>query len=175
MNQNTQKQDLVFTRVFDIPVELVWKGWTDPELVMLWWGPANFISPLCEIDFREGGQYLFCMRAPKEYGGQDYYSTGVYTKIVPMERLEFTQNLSDKDGNVIDPAQVGMPRDFPKDIKFVIEFKAQGDQTELTITEYDWTIGQMSENSVIGMNQSLDKFAASIGSLHRKRTEKFKP
>jgi uncharacterized protein YndB with AHSA1/START domain len=167
MNPSTKKQDIVITRVFDIPVELVWKGWTDPNLVTLWWGPANFTSPQCEIDFREGGKYLFCMRAPKEFGGQDYYSAGTYTKIVPMERLEFTQILSDKDGNIIDPAQVGMPPDFPKEVKFLIEFKAQGDQTELTITEYDWTIGQMSENAVKGMNQSLDKFAASIGSLPR--------
>jgi uncharacterized protein YndB with AHSA1/START domain len=165
LNQSPNKQDLVITRVFDIPVELVWKAWTDPKLVMQWWGPANYISPLCEIDFREGGQYLFCMRAPKEQGGQDYYSAGVYEKIVPMERLEFTQTLADKDGNTVDPIDVGMPPDFPKEVKFVIEFNAQGDRTELTITEYDWTFGQMSKYAVIGMNQSLDKLAASIGSL----------
>jgi uncharacterized protein YndB with AHSA1/START domain len=165
LNQSPNKQDLVITRVFDIPVELVWKAWTDPKLVMQWWGPANYISPLCEIDFREGGQYLFCMRAPKEQGGQDYFSTGVYEKIVPMERLEFTQSLADKDGNKMDPVQVGMPPDFPKEIKFVIEFNSQGDRTELTITEYDWTFGQMSEYAVMGMNQSLDKLAANIGSL----------
>jgi hypothetical protein len=38
------------------------------------------------------------MRAPQNQGGQDYYSTGFYKKIVAMERLEFTQFLSDKDG-----------------------------------------------------------------------------
>jgi uncharacterized protein YndB with AHSA1/START domain len=167
LNLNTNKQDLVITRVFDIPVELVWNAWTDPKLVILWWGPKDYTSPKCEIDFREGGRYLFCMRAPKEQGGLDYYSTGVYEKIMPMERLEFTQSLADKDGNVIEPAQVGMPPDFPKEIKFVIEFKAQDDQTKLTITEYDWTLGQMSEYAVMGMNQSLDKLAASIGPLHR--------
>jgi uncharacterized protein YndB with AHSA1/START domain len=168
MNPNLNKQDLVITRVLDIPGEWVWKGWTDPKLVPLWWGPADYTSPRCEIDLREGGKYLFCMRAPKEQGGQDYYSTGVYTKIVPNERLEFTQNLSDADGNPVDPTEVGMPPDFPKEVRFVIEFKAQGnDRTELTITEHDWTLGQMSEYAVIGMNQSLDKFAASIGPLHR--------
>jgi uncharacterized protein YndB with AHSA1/START domain len=52
LNQSTNKQDLVITRVFDIPVELVWKAWTDPKLVMLWWGPTDYISPRCEIDFR---------------------------------------------------------------------------------------------------------------------------
>jgi uncharacterized protein YndB with AHSA1/START domain len=165
LNQSPNKQDLVITRVFDIPVELVWKAWTDPKLVIQWWGPADYISPQCDIDFREGGQYLFCMRAPKEQGGQDYYSAGVYEKIVPMERLEFTQTLADKDGNTVDPIDVGMPPDFPKEVKFVIEFNAQGDRTELTITEYDWTFGQMSKYAVIGMNQSLDKLAARIGSL----------
>jgi uncharacterized protein YndB with AHSA1/START domain len=165
LNQSPNKQDLVITRVFDIPVELVWKAWTDPKRVIQWWGPADYISPQCEIDFREGGQYLFCMRAPKEQGGQDYYSAGVYEKIVPMERLEFTQTLADKDGNTVDPIDVGMPPDFPKEVKFVIEFNAQGDRTELPITEYDWTFGQMSKYAVIGMNQSLDKLAASIGSL----------
>ncbi len=164
MNQSTNKQDLVITRVFNIPIDLVWKAWTDPKLVMLWWGPTDYTSPRCEIDFREGGQYLFCMRAPQEQGGQDLYSTGVYKKIVPMERLEFTQSMADKDGNKIDPAQAGVP-DYPKEIEFVIEFKSKGGQTELTITEYGWTLGQMAEFAVIGMNQSLDKLASGIGSL----------
>jgi uncharacterized protein YndB with AHSA1/START domain len=160
--ENTNEQDIVVTRVFDAPVELVWKAWTDPKLVMLWWGPTDYTSPMCRIDFREGGQYLFCMRAPKNQGGQDYYSTGFYNKIVPMERLEFTQSLADKDGNIIDPIQVGMPPDFPKVVNFVIDFKANDDKTEITITESNWTLGQMYEYAVIGMNQSLDKLAKSI-------------
>lgn len=166
MSQNTNKQDLVITRVFDIPVEWVWKGWTDPKLVPLWWGPAHYTSPRCEIDLRVGGKYIFSMQEPLEQGGKIFYNTGVYSKIVPEERLEFTQSLSDADGNPIDPADVGMPPDFPKEVKFVMEFKALSDaKTELTITEYDWTLGQMSKYAVIGMNQSLDKFAASVGQL----------
>ncbi|TJY44081.1 SRPBCC domain-containing protein [Cohnella pontilimi] len=163
MNPNANKQDLVITRVFDIPVEMVWQGWTNPKLVTLWWGPANYTSPRCEIDLREGGRYLFCMRAPEEQGGQDFFSTGVYTKIVPLERLEFTQRLSDKDGNPIHPSQAGMPPDFPEEVKFEIEFKAVGsNRTELKITEHGWTPGQMSKYAEIGMNQSLDKFTAKI-------------
>ncbi|SHE11729.1 Activator of Hsp90 ATPase homolog 1-like protein [Chlamydia abortus] len=164
MNPKENQQALVITRTFDYPVELVWKAWTDPELVMKWWGPMEFTSPVCKIDLREGGQYLFCMRAPESHGGHDFYSTGFYKKIVPMERLEFTQSLSDKDGNVLDPAQIGMPPEFPKDVHFIIEFKAQGSsRTELTITEYGWTVlGPMSDNAVAGMNQSLDKLAQAI-------------
>jgi len=161
-NPNQKTQDLVITRTFDAPVELVWKSWTDPELVMRWWGPADYTSPRCEIDLREGGRYLFCMRSPDSQGGQRFYSTGTYEKIVPLERLEFTQYLSDENGNVVEPALVGMPPDFPYEVRFVIEFKAKGEQTELVITESNWTDGQMSKYAVMGMNQSLDKLAASI-------------
>src|SRR5688572_14336911 len=86
-----KKRDLVITRTFDAPIELVWRAWTEPEYVMRWWGPTGFTSPLCKIDFREGGKFLFCMRAPKEFqGGQDFFTAGVYKKIVPMKLIEFS-------------------------------------------------------------------------------------
>ena len=159
---NVIREDLVVTRIIDAPIELVWKAWTDPEHVKRWWGPKYYTSPTCKIDLREGGKYVFSMRAPKDQGGQDSYTAGVYQKIVPMERLEFTQSLSDKDGNRIDPAQVGMPPDFPKEIRTVVLFKAKGDMTELTITEYDWPVGQMYVYSLAGMHQSIDKLAAIL-------------
>lgn len=164
MSYDEQKQAIVITRELDIPVELVWKAWTNPEWLMRWWGPAEYTSPICRIDLREGGKYLFCMRAPESQGGVDFYSTGIYTAIVPRERLEFTHYLSDKDGNVQDPSQVGMPPDFPKEVRYVIEFKELGgDKTELIITEHGWTtFGQMSEYAVIGMHQSLDKLEQAI-------------
>lgn len=165
MTETTDKgmiEDLVVTRIIDAPIALVWKAWTDPEHVMRWWGPKGYTSPTCKIDLREGGKYVFGMRAPKEQGGQDSYSAGAYQKIVPMERLEFTQGLSDKDGNRIDPAQIGMPPDFPEVIRTEVLFRAKGTMTELTITEFDWPVGQMYVYSLAGMHQSLDKMAASF-------------
>jgi uncharacterized protein YndB with AHSA1/START domain len=160
--QNVQKEDLVITRIIDAPLELVWRAWTEPEHVKRWWGPKDYSSPTCKIDLREGGKYVFCMRAPAEQGGQDSYSAGVYQKIVPMQRLEFTQSISDKDGNPIDPTLAGLPADFPKVIHMVVVFKAKGDMTELTITESGWTPGQMMVYSLAGMHQSIDKLAVSL-------------
>jgi uncharacterized protein YndB with AHSA1/START domain len=158
-----EKRDLVITRLFDAPVKVVWKAWTDPEYVMRWWGPTGFTSCECRIDFREGGKFLFCMRAPKEFqGGQAFYTSGVYKKIVPMKLIEFSQGLSDKDGNRIDPTTMGMPADFPREIPSALEFKAVGDKTELTATEYGWTVGQMRDMSEAGLNQCLDKLAAVV-------------
>ncbi len=155
-----EKRDLVMTRVFDAPVERVWQAWSDPELVMCWWGPAGFTAPLAKLDFREGGTSLVCMSSP-EFG--DQYSTWHYQKIVPMERIEFIHNLADKDGNKVDPVAMGMPPDFPQDQRQVISFRALDDgKTELTVTEYDWTVGQMMEFSEMGMNQCLDKMAECL-------------
>ena len=157
-SNNAQKKDLVVTRVFDAPLEQVWKAWTDPEYVMQWWGPTGFTSPLARMDFREGGTSLVCMRSPE---GQDLYNTWTYRKILPMQLIEFILNFSDKDGKKVDPVEVGLPPDLPQDVRNVVTFEAVGDnKTEMTVTEYDWTVGQMMEMSKAGLQQCLDKMAA---------------
>lgn len=165
METATEKQDIVATRVFDAPVERVWQAWSDPEHVMRWWGPDHFTSPSAKIDFREGGTSLVCMRAPADFGGQDFYSTWSYQRIVPLQEIEFVHNLADKDGTPIDPVQVGMPPDFPQGVRHIVTFQAEGDdKTIMTVTEYGWTVGQMRDMSVTGLEQSLDKMGASFAS-----------
>jgi uncharacterized protein YndB with AHSA1/START domain len=157
---NTVKRNLVITHTFEAPVERVWKAWIEPDLIMQWWGPDGFTSPVAKIDFREGRTSLVCMSSP-EFG--DNYSTWLYRKIVPMQRIEYIHNLADKDGNKIDPTSIGMPADFPQDQLNVIAFKDLGHgKTELTVTEYDWPVGQMMEMSKIGMEQCLNKMAAVL-------------
>ena len=130
---------------------------------MRWWGPTGFTSPSAEMDFREGGTSLVCMRAPKEFGGQDMYNTWTYRKIVPMELIEFILNFADKDGNKVDPAKMGIPPGVPHEVRHVITFKAVGDnRTEMTVTEYGYTSDQAHDISKAGMEQCLDKMAASF-------------
>ncbi|MDB5031983.1 SRPBCC domain-containing protein [Mucilaginibacter sp.] len=147
------------TKIFNAPVEMVLKVWVDPELVKRWWGPKHFISPVAKIDFREGGRSLVSMKAPKEMGGQQWYSVWEYVKIIPLQTIEFIQTLSDKDGNKTDPAKVGMPSDFPIDIKTVVTLREIADnKTEMTVTEYA-DFGTISNFAQIGLEQSLDKMA----------------
>ena len=161
--QNTKKQNIVVTRVIAAPAELVWKAWTEPERIMRWWGPRNYTSPSCEIDFREGGKYIFCMRAPQDQGGFDHYTAGTYQKIIPMERIEYTSGMADKNGNRLDPVQAGLPPDFPEEVRTVVTFKELMEGvTEVTITEHDWGLGQMAVFSLVGWHQSMDKLAASL-------------
>ncbi|MBX3080427.1 MAG: SRPBCC domain-containing protein [Anaerolineae bacterium] len=157
--QSIKTKDLVVTRVFDAPVALVWKAWTDPKHVMRWWGPNYFTSPSCKMDFREGGKTIVCMRAPD---GQDHYSAWIYQKIVPLERIEYIQNLTDSDGNKVDPVKMGLRDDFPQDVRTVITFRAIGEKTEMTIGQYGFPDSQMFEFAEMGLNQSLDKMAATF-------------
>lgn len=157
----TPKRDLTCTRTFDAPLESVWKAWTEAEQVKRWWGPNGFTCPLANMDVREGGTSLVAMRSPQ---GQEFYGTWAYQAITPEERIEYIHNLADKDGNKIDPAKMGMPPDFPQDQRHVVTFKTAEGKTELTITEYNWTVGQMMEMSKMGMEQCLDKMAVALAS-----------
>jgi hypothetical protein len=57
---------------------------------------------------------------------------------------------------------MGMPPEFPKVIRTVILFKAKGQMTELTVTQYDWPVSQMYVYALAGMHQTIDKLAASL-------------
>jgi uncharacterized protein YndB with AHSA1/START domain len=147
------------TKTFNAPVEMVWEVWVDPELIKRWWGPKHFSSPMAQIDFREGGKSLVSMQAPPEMGGREFYSIWEYVKIVPLKSIEFIQSLADEHGNKIDPTKVGMPADFPPDIRTVVTFKEAGtNKTEMTVTEYA-DFGTISNFAQIGLEQSLDKMA----------------
>lgn len=148
---------VIVSRVFNARIESMWKLWTDPELVKQWWGPDLFNCPMARIDFREGGVSLVCMQAPKEFGGATTYSIWTYTKIIPHERIEFTQSLADKNGVTQDPTTLGMPPDFPHAVPTIVTFKAiSNEQTEMTVTEYA-DFGQTRRFAQMGMEQCFGK------------------
>jgi uncharacterized protein YndB with AHSA1/START domain len=157
-NQSVKARDLVVTRVFDVPVERVWKAWSHAEHVKTWWGPAGFTSPVAKMDFREGRASLVCMRSPQ---GLDMYNTWTYQKIVPMELIEFVFDWADKDGNRIDPTSIGLPPNMPRDVRHVVTFKKLAEnKTEMTVTEFGYTSDQMFELSKAGLQECLDKMTA---------------
>ena len=88
--------ELVLTRIFDAPRELVFKAWTDPKIVAQWWGPHRFTNPVCELDARPGGAIRIHMRGPD---GTVYPMTGTYQEIVEPERIVFTSAALDAAGN----------------------------------------------------------------------------
>ncbi len=156
-------QNLVFTRIFNAPVALVWQAWTDPELIKEWWGPDMFTCPSAVINLQVGQTSLVCMRAPQQFGGQDMYSTWTYTNIIPLQRIEFIHNLADEHGNTISPAALGMPQEFPINLPYEITFKDLGNNTTaLTVTQYGWPAIPMVKMAQMGMEQCLNKIALAL-------------
>jgi uncharacterized protein YndB with AHSA1/START domain len=151
--------ELVITRVFDAPRERVWKAWTEPELAMKWWGPKTFTSPVCKIDFRVGGKYLFCMRDPN---GKDFWSTGVYKEIIIPEKIVATDSFADEKGNTVPALHYGFGEDFPKEMTVVITFEDIGGKTKMTLRHIGMPAGDMSKMAGQGWNESFDKLAAIL-------------
>ena len=94
--------ELVLTRVFDAPRELVFKAWTDAKRVAQWWGPHQFTNPVCELDARPGGAIRIHMRGPD---GTVYPMTGVYQEVVEPERIVFTSAALDAAGYAVRDAE----------------------------------------------------------------------
>lgn len=87
--------DLILTRDLDAPRDLVFEVWTHPKHLVNWWGPNDFSLPHCEVDFRVGGSYRFCMLSPD---GEEHWVRGVYTEIVEPAKLVFTWIRETPDG-----------------------------------------------------------------------------
>jgi uncharacterized protein YndB with AHSA1/START domain len=152
-------RELVITRIFDAPRELVWKSWTEPEHLMRWWGPKNFTSPVCKTDFRVGGVYLFCMRSPE---GQEFWSTGVYREIVEPARIVYTHSFADEKGNPVPASHYEMPGDWPAETLATVMFEEHQGKTRLTLRHVGIPSGVMSEMAEAGWNESFDKLAESL-------------
>ena len=78
------KQEIVITREFDAPRELVFKVLTDPKLVPQWWGPGRLSTHVDKMDVRPGGQWRFIHRDAE---GNEYGFHGVYHEVLAPERI----------------------------------------------------------------------------------------
>src|SRR5215217_7891459 len=79
-------REIVITRVFDAPREMVFSAFTDPEHIGAWWGPKGFTITTHAMDVRPGGEWRFIMHGPD---GVDYPNKISYLEIARPERLVY--------------------------------------------------------------------------------------
>lgn len=89
-DNSNPKLDLNFERIVDVPKELVWKAWTQPEHLKHWFPPAPWKTIACEIDLRPGGRFYTVMQSPE---GQQFPNEGCYLEVIKHERLTWTNAL----------------------------------------------------------------------------------
>lgn len=156
---NAAEKNLVITRIFNAPPELVWQAWTEPEHFQKWWGPESFTCPKVEIDLRVGGKNLFVMRSPD---GTDLHCGGTFQEIVPNQKLVMTNGFTDQEGNRVHPSVYGMPEGIPEEHLLTVTFKKVDGKTELSITQTIPDSIAKEIGAYDGWNSSLDKLANTL-------------
>lgn len=144
------EREIVLSRVFNAPRELVFKAWTDPKDISNWFGPKGFVTTTHERDVRVGGLWRFDMRAPD---GTLYPNRIVYLEIKEPELLVFDHG-SDKDND-------------PGKFRVTITFDSQSDgKTVLTLRQLHPNKAQRLAGIGFGAvelgYQTLDKLAAHL-------------
>ena len=139
----------VLERVFDAPRELVWKAWTDPELLPRWYGPG-VETIVHRHELKPGGLWLGEMK----WGGNSNYQRVEFTEVTPPERLVWLHSVSDADWNIIaNPMMV----DWPRVLLTTVTFEEDGGQTKLRLT---WVPHEASE-------AEMTCFAAALEGLDK--------
>ena len=86
--ERVSEQEVVITRDFDAPAQLVFDALTKAEHLVQWWGPRYLTLEVEKLELRPGGSYRFIHRSPD---GQIHPFKGEFREIVPPTRLVMTQ------------------------------------------------------------------------------------
>lgn len=98
-------EEILITRTFDAPRDVVWQMWTKAEHLQHWWGPEGWTLPVCEMDFRPGGSWFYCMQEGSD--GMRSCGKATYLEIDVPERIVYEDAFADADGNPSEEMPVG--------------------------------------------------------------------
>lgn len=113
-------------RTFKAPPALVWRTWTEPELVQRWYGPG-VTSIVHKMDVREGGEWLHEM----QWGGNSNYQRADYSEVAEHQKLVWLHSNTDADWALA--ANPMMP-DWPRWLLTTVTFEPNGESCEMVLT-----------------------------------------
>ncbi|WP_413794369.1 MULTISPECIES: SRPBCC family protein [unclassified Pseudomonas] len=152
MNLTTAPYALSISRVIDAPRQKIFRAWTEPALLVQWWGPHGMTTPECEMDLWVGGQFRTLMRAPD---GSEYPTMGVFLEILASQRLVFTDAF--------------LPGWIPSGKAFMtaeVLLEEVGDNTRYTARALHWSEEDRQAHEAMGFHEgwgeSLDRLEALV-------------
>ena len=157
--------DLSFIRTVDVPRNLVWRAWTEPELLKQWFCPLPWKTIDCEIDLRPGGIFRTTMQSPE---GQEFPNSGCYLEVIPNEKLVWTNALLPDFRPAIPGPTCG---DEQADFRFtaMIELMDVGGGTRYTATVIHADEAGSKQHAAMGFEQgwgiALDQLVAMIQNM----------
>jgi uncharacterized protein YndB with AHSA1/START domain len=145
------KQEIIMTRNFNAPRDLVFKVMTDPTHIPKWWGKRDDTTIVKKMDARPGGQWHYVERTPD---GSEYGFFGVYHAVVSPERLVYTYEF---DGM---PGHVGL---------VTATFEEEGGKTKITETSLFPSVDDRDAVIQAGMeegaNETFDRLAELLATM----------
>jgi len=108
-------RQIIMTRVFDAPRQMVWDAFAKPELLKRWFGPRGWTLPVCDVDHRVGGGFRFILRGPD---GREMGMRGTYRELAAPERSVHAESFDD----------------YPGESVVTTVFTEQGGKTTMTVT-----------------------------------------
>lgn len=144
-------------RVFNAPIKLVWRAWTEPNYIKQWWGPDGFTTTIHKMEIKTGGEWLLTMHGPD---GTDYENVSVFDEIITEQKIVYTHESEPK-------------------FTTTVLFYAEGDKTRI-----NWTMVFDSAESLRnvvenygadkGLDQNMNKLEVFIANMDNSTLEKTK-
>lgn len=120
--------EYIFDRVFDAPREMVWRAWTDPELLHRWYGPGAE-TIIHQFDLEPGGVWLNEMK----WGEKSHYQKVVFQEVTAPEKMVWRHHSStDAEWN---DAPNAMMADWPALLLTTVMFDDMGDKTKVRLSQ----------------------------------------
>lgn len=136
------ERELLITRVFDAPRDLVFKVWTDPRHLANWWGPRHHPATHLDMDVRPGGTWR--NRLTSVETGADLWHHGVFREVVPPERLVFTFTWEEEGERGLETL-------------VTVTFAEQGGKTRMTFRQAPFQSVAERDGHVEGWTSSFDR------------------
>ena len=150
---------VVIERIFNAPVKDVWQLWTDPDHFASWYGPEGATIPVAKMDVRVGGARLVGMEVQTPNGTRRMWFAGEYREVVPPRRLVYTESMSDEDGRILSPTELGMPEGHPLVTEVSVDLEDHDGGTRMVLTHLGIPAGSPGE---AGWIMALGKLVALI-------------
>ncbi|MBO6546471.1 MAG: SRPBCC domain-containing protein [Balneolaceae bacterium] len=164
----TNTNQLIITREFEAPVELLWEVHSKPEHIERWFGPAEMYTNVLDMDFRPGGSLFYSI------GNEQGKMFGLvkYTEIQQPSKMIYINSFADENRNII---RHPMSDTWPLEVHNTLVFEALGNKSKLIVTSVPIKASEeeidtyrnshgMVEQGMGGMFKQLDDYLETVTS-----------
>lgn len=132
MENRINDNEVFIEETFNASIEKVFQAWTDPEKLMKWYAPEGCTIRFKKLNIRNGGQFHSCVSNP-QFG--DCWCIGEYKEVVPNSKLVFTMVNADENGHQINPVDIGMDSNWPRETLVTVTLTEENGKTKLQLRQ----------------------------------------